>query len=240
MPTLVDQDEEYGTVGLGRIVMAAADTYGVVSIDDIIEPTIIYDIKVSGNKVQTEITNILVWDVREFLPRLGGAEPPVTSHEDDVTSAHGGIYSDDSLDKTGYPATQGASGPDGAVASTAGLVAGTLNVTTPSASTGFVTEWEWFRSLTEEQDATGQITFSIDQLPKNRVTFSPYGRNITRHNMLTRANYYLWMQSTNLSSVVAETRLGMDARLMAIDLEEMLADRGVILNLADALTILTI
>ncbi len=238
MVRLVDQDEEYGTLGLGRMVLAGADTFGVVSIDDLIEPTLIYDIKVSNNKIQTEIFEILVWDVREWLPKSVD-DPPSADLETDYTAARGGIARDNTLNKSGFPASEADVNPDNNTTAVVGAVSGTLGVTTGSVVPRNDAQWEFGSIVSDAIAADGNVVGEIRRLPENRVVYSPYGHNPSRHHMLLHANYYQWFNTDNYTAV-ADQALGMDARLMSIDLEEVLADRGVILNLADALTILTI
>lgn len=232
---LVDQDEEYGSIGLGQVAESAANTYSVASIDDIVEPTLIYDIDFSGNKVTTRIEEILVWDNRWWEFHMLN-EIPVAGLEDDVTSVRAGIARDNSLDKSEFPTAEQFLAGEGN--SVVGASSGTLNVMNADTFPEVEAEVRFVDFADEEQTAVGQILIQYE--PFQRYAYSPYQESgITRHHLMTMANYYCWLVSFGLAS--AQTvGLSMEARLMSIDIEELFADRQVILNLADALTILTI
>lgn len=236
---LVDQDEEYGSVGLGLFALSATDVFSVASIDDIIEPTIIYDFDFGQRKISVKIEDILVWDVRRWeaeqlnsIAAAGGS---------DVTrELFAGVAKDNTLDKTGFPTVQPRVGGEGN--SVAGLASGTLNVmnqdTLPiiDAVLPFGTTFQ-----NETIDGTGQLNHHYAKYAEK--SYTPYGGGGDgphRHHMLLHANYYMYANTTAYTSTVASLSLAMDARLMSIDIEELFADRQVILNLADALTILTV
>lgn len=234
MITLVDQDEEYAMVGLGSVTESAANTYSIASIDDIIEPTIIYDLNFSGNKLVTKIENILVWDVREFVFSTLN-ETPITSLEDDVIRLRAGIAKDNTLDKTGFPSTLPQVGGEGATV--VGASSGTLNVmnqdTLPAAE-AIVS----FLHTGVEENATGEIVIENEDIIHYKYPRKSDGGNQS-HHVMTHANYYAFAVAAGFVAAQAIS-VAMDARLVSIDIDELFADRQVILNLADALTILTI
>jgi len=238
----VDGQEHFGEVGLGNMVMSGVDAFSAVLLPTLIEPTIILTIKdkTARRILQSDIDDIIVWDLREWLPEIY-EEIDVTGGEDALHQAFGGVVKENfttavvpNADTIGDDTRSGGVGAQ----ATGQAVAGVNVRSIGNEPVGYLARWEFWRVAHEEQAATSALTTLYSMLPKHRMNYSMYpsSNGVPVHKLLT-ARHYHWWTDTLTAATAAEVSLGMEATRKSIDIEEVMLDRGVFLSLLDALVI---
>ncbi len=237
----VGHDEHYQHVGLGSVLASAANAFSAAMIAAIIEPDIIIKTGTGRRVLEIDIDDILVWDCRKWIGR-SDATVDITGGENLRQAAAAGVTKDNTVEGTAQPTSdataQGTLPGGNGAAITGGAGGGAAQILTagdePPAR--YVARFEFFDNSDEEQSAVGQILTPVDNriIEVENQRYRVDGNDA--HLLLTAAHYHLWTEGTGLGA--AETMaLGMQARRMAIDVEELFFDRAVLTSILDALVV---
>lgn len=236
----ISHDEHFGKIGFGSMAMSAADTFSSIQLDAIMEPDLIIKTNAKRGQLDIAIDEVLVWDVRQWLPHVNVVTDFVGG-EDKIQSIEGGIVKDLTINASQGPSTntraQGTN-PGGQAAA----VTGTAGVQGAARAAGSETpRWEagWdFGRFSNEENAAGDINiagFSI--YPLNETRQSPYQVDgNTCHLLLTATHYWGWLTSAGIGTAL-NLGIGADVKRMSVDVEELFFDRAVLLSILDALVI---
>jgi len=234
----VSFDEHYGELGLGSMSQSAANTFSNAPIATIIEPDIIIkDFKQGTRSVDIKIDDILVWDNRHWKVWSNNIVD-VAGNEGLVSLAVGGITKDNTVEQTDGPTdeliAQGTHPGGNGAAVTGAATANNTTRTVGDEITRYVERFE-FGQFGNEENATGEINNgAIRRVPYNNQRKSGYEVNgITCHQLLTAAHYWVWSDSNALGSAMTLS-LGIEARRMSIDINELMFDRSTLFSILDA------
>lgn len=235
----IGHDEHYGQLGLGSMTQSATNIFSSAPLPEIIEPDIIIKTGTGKRRVlDIDIDDILVWDVRQWdassdvIADLVGGEDASQRMEARITHDNNSLVTDGG----GPVAATIAEGfnPGGAGAA----VAGTLGLGTTVMNGQEVPRYEAyfeFVMLGNEQNAAGVI--NMRWVRAQKYSYSPYEVDgNTAHKLLTAAHYWLSIQSNGLAAT-ATVHLGANVRRMAIDIEELMFDREVLISILNALVV---
>ncbi len=238
---IIEHDEHFGYIGLGAMTESAANAFSATIIDAIIEPDLIIKTGRGARSLDIDIDDVIVWDCKEWHFH-NNQSPDIVGGEDLTESVQAGITKDNTVNGNDAPTADSAAQgtlPGGNGGSVTGANAGGPGTRTigDEQPTRYVTRVFHWGQGAEEQTAVGQIIREFNQMAivKNG-RYRVDGNDV--HYLLTAAHYHLWIEAQNLAAVSSE-QLGMYTRRVAIDVEELMFDRAVIISILDALVVST-
>lgn len=233
---LIGGDEHYGSVGFGNFTASTVNVFTAVRLGTTIEPTVlIKDVDKRSSVLDIKFDDVLVWDISHWNVRLL-ISWDVTSQDVNQESV-GGVTVDNTSGVNDQPTAdtiaQGTKpGGDGATI-TSGTTTGQVN---PRFEMGWATE----ASANETADATGQSTRTgqihhPDVHPQPKAV--PDNGNWF-YKLLTSRAYHAWMDG-NAQATAVSASIGAQARRVSVGLDEVLFDRGGIVDILTALQAIT-
>lgn len=239
----LESDEHYSPIGFGAMTQSAADVFSSIPISNKIEPSFIIKTRSKSNLLAIEIEEVLVWDVRQWLPHCTSIIDFAGS-QGQIQSIQAGIVKDNTAAQTDGPTAftiaQGVfpGGQSAAVAGTAGVAGSTP--TTGDDVQAYVAGWDFGNSANEEQDATAQINWNAYRhYPWDNQAYGPYQVDgVTCHKLLTANHYWAWLETTG-GGAVQTLSLGAEVTRKSVDFNEVLFDRESVLTILGALEIIS-
>ncbi len=238
---IIEHDEHYGFIGLGSMTESAANAFSATIIDAIVEPDLIIKTNKGSRKLDIDIDDVIVWDCKEWHWQ-NDQSPDIVGGENTTQSVQAGLTKDNTVNGNDAPTAdtiaQGTrvGGNGAAVTGAAAGGPGTRTVGDEQ-PTRYVTRVFHWGQGTEEQSAVGQIIREF-----NTMVIQPQLKYRVDNNdvfyLMTAAHYHMWIEAQNLSAASNES-LGMYTRRVAIDVEELMFDRAVIISILDALVVST-
>lgn len=239
---LLSSDLHYATHGFGTMTQSAANAFSSALVTSNIEPDLIV-VEGKGNRrlLDLQISDILVWDVREWFPHLTWS-PDIASAGDVVQTANAGLTKDNSADAREGPttfATAQGTKPGGAGAA----VTGTAGVQGSAPTVGdevmpFEALWDYGMISNETVDATGQANHGgMKRMPHESCSYQRYEvEGNSAYHLLTAAHYWVWINTEALAAA-ASIALGGSVRRVSVDLDEVMFDREVVISILTALAL---
>jgi len=238
---LIGHDQHFGRLGLGAMTLSAADAFSSAPISQLIEPDIVIKSSQGRTRVlEIDIDDILVWDNREWTPRMNFVAD-LTATQNTGVEIFAGITVDNTQAQTAGPTADSiAQGtfPGGPGAAVTGAATATNTVATVGREVPpFVEGWD-FGMFSTEENATGEINNSnLSQFPKQDTKKMPYQVDgNTAHQLLTGAHYWMWADTNDIAAAPT-LNLSADVRRTSIDIEELMFDRAVLFSILDALVL---
>jgi len=237
----VSSDDHFGWIGFGAMAASGADTFSATILPAIIEPDLIIKATSGRRVLDIDVEDVIVWDAREWQSRSSNT-PDIVGGEDKAQFDLGGITKDNTVEGSGAPTADSAAQgtrPGGNGAAVTGAAAGGpgTRMNGDEQPTRFVDRWNYFAVTDEEQTAVGQLLHDFTgnlyqkQFPQYRDSDGQ-----TAHYLMTAAHYHLWSVSAGTGNV-STIDFGASVRRVAIDFEEVMFDRAVLLSILDALVV---
>jgi len=237
----VTGDLHYQKIGFGTVTLSGADTFSAAQLPKIAEPTFIVKDEINRAFLEVDVEDVLIWDNRKWEARAGGAIDFAVS-EDKTQTSNWGVTKDNTSDGSDAPTSDAiAQGtrPGGKGAAVTGAAAGGGDggplMNSDDIPTRYVARGEFF-AIANEENAVGEINQSFSQ--DSTYPYEPYQDSESEHSvhyLMTAAHYHAWLDTAG-TGITGNLSLGADVRKMAIDLQELMFDRQVILSILDALT----
>ncbi len=235
----VEGDSHYGHLGFGSMTQSAANAFSSAMLDAIVEPDIIIKPNVGRRRLEIDIEQILVWDIRKWFLR-SDQRADEAGAENSASELLAFITADNSLKGNDSPkADSVAEGtrPGGDGAAVTGDADGTPPRMVGDESPRFEAQFQFIGIVDEEQTAVGQILLPYSMIEE--WDYSPYQVDgLWAHHLLTSAHYALSADSNDLAAA-ATLSLGGSVRRMGVDFTELLFDRDILLSILDALSVQT-
>lgn len=240
----ISGDEHYGNVGLGSMVLSAADTFSTARMPAFMEPDIIISNKKTQKLLDINIDDILVFDCRKWNAHSAVLPDLATTVDTPHVSQAGIIKDNTAAGLAGPTANTIAQGtrPGGVELQVTGNQGGATAVQMVGEQVPrYEAYFDFQMDGVEEQTTVGQILTEGRFTPKNAEEgiYSPYEVDgITVHNLLTAAHYHFWA-ATDTKQSAAAFQIGMNAKRVSVDFEEVMFDREVLISILDALVVST-